>query len=63
MDSDPSPQTLSEARASTVINLGATQGSRPCGEPELKWSAPGGAGHSPSSMEFNRQVHPPLQTG
>ena len=63
MDSDPSPQTLSEARASTVINLGATQGNRPCGEPELKWSVPGGAGHSPSTMEFNRQVHPPLQTG
>lgn len=43
MDSDPFPQTLSEARASTGINLGATQGNRPCGEPELKWSAPGGS--------------------
>lgn len=62
MDSDPFPQTLSEARASTGINLGATQGNRPCGEPELKWSAPGGAGHAPSIMQFNRQVHPPLQT-
>lgn len=44
MDSDPFLQTLSEARDSTVINLSATQGNRPCGEPELKWSAPGELG-------------------
>lgn len=41
------------------MNLVVTQGNKPFCEPELQWSVPWEAGHPPSTMEFNRQVHPP----